>query len=225
MFDKFVLLAKQLLPTGRVFKVPKNGDFEKLINAIALSEERFHTDAKSTLFAILPDNPGFTASDADDWERRLGMVNNPSGLLADRMAAIKRKLNAPGTNPAKGHALYMEGQLQLASFNVYVYENIPAQSPFAVSGVVQTVPFQYGQSQYGEVQYGVNYTNKIVNHIDEDKDLYFSLGGSYKASFFIGGSTLGSFANVPIARKAEFRELILKLKQVQAVGFLFINYV
>lgn len=225
MFDKFVALAKQLYPTGRVFKVPFASFIEKFENSIAASEVRFDADARSILFAVLPDNAGFTTSDADDWERRLGMPNNSAALLVDRMAAIKRKLNAPGINPAHGHALSIQTQLQLANFNVYVYENIPEQSPFAVSGVVQTQQLQYGQAQYGQAQYGVNYTNKVVNSIDEAGDLYFGLGGSYRSSFFIGGNPKGSFANVPLVRKAEFRELILKLKQVQNVAFLFVNYV
>jgi len=41
---------------------------------------------------------------------------------------------------------------------------------------------------------------------------------------FVGGVTVGSFANVPLARKNEFRQLILKSKPLHAVGYLFINY-
>ena len=118
----------------------------------------------------------------------------------------------------------------LAGFNVFVYENIPATAASSFAGAATlggvTTQIQYGQKQYGQFNYGVYYTNKIANHIDENLDMNFSLGGSYKSSFFIGGDALnGWVADIPLARKKEFRELILKIKQVQSIGFLFINYI
>lgn len=226
MFNKLLRLAKILYPTGRAFKMADNSFFEKLTKAFAKSEESFYNDAQYLFWAILPDNPNFTAIDCDDWEHRLGLQNNPLASLADRMAAIKRKLNAPGINPAKGHYLNLERELNLAGFNVKVYENIPPVSPTTASWSSITTPTQYGNAkQYGSNQYGVNFTNKLVNRIDENGDLFFNLGASYNCVFFIGGATAGTAANVPLVRKNEFRELILKLKQVQTVCLLYINYV
>lgn len=229
MFDKLVQLSKQLYPTGRAFKMPIDGEFEKLTNAIAKSEERLYLDSYTILDAVLPDNNNFTVDDATDWERRLGMLNGSLNTLTDRKAAIIRKLNAPGINPAKGHYLNLERELNLAGFNVFVYENIPATAASSFAGAATlggvTTQIQYGQKQYGQFNYGVYYTNKIANHIDENLDMNFSLGGSYKSSFFIGGDALnGWVADIPLARKNEFRELILKIKQVQSIGFLFVNY-
>lgn len=226
MFDKLVQLAKQLYPTGRAFKMALNSEFEKLTKGIALSEERFYLDSYTILNSILPDNLGFTTDDATDWERRLGMRDGSLNTLTDRKAAIIRKLNAPGINPAKGHYLNLERELQLAGFNVYVYENLPVIAPTAFPAAITiTSGLQYGQQQYNGVQYGTTYTNKIANYIDESKDLYFNLGGSYHGTFFIGGSLpQGFIADIPLTRKNEFRELILKIKQVQTVGFLYINY-
>lgn len=85
---------------------------------------------------------------------------------------------------------------------------------------------QYGNFQMGDFQYnGYVYKNKIVNNIDEDLDQYFDWGLTLRSTFFIGGEVFGTFANVDENRKAEFRQLILKLKPVQSVGFLLINYV
>lgn len=224
MFDKLVTLAKQLYPTGRAFKMPLSGDFEKLTNAIALSEERLYNDSYSILFAILPDNAGFTVDDATDWELRLGLPDGSLNTLANRKEAIKRKMNTPGVNPGKGHYLNLERELQLAGFSVYVHENIPAVSPIAAGYTSTLTPIQYGQSNYGFPSYGLTYSNKIANKINELEDLHFNLGGTYKSSFFIGGLTLGTIANVPLVRKDEFRQLILKIKQVQSIGFLAINY-
>lgn len=227
MFDKLVRLSKILFPTGRAFKMFSDSEFEKLTKALVKSEERFYNDAKFLLWAVLPDNANFTADDCTDWERRLGLPYSPLSTVVDRKAAITRKLNAPGINPAKGHYLNLERQLQLAGFNVNVYENIPVTDPVSAGWSSLTAPLQYGNnSQYGiGLQYGVYYTNMIVNSIDEAKDAMFNLGGSFACTFFIGGATVGSIANVPLVRKNEFRELILKLKPVQNVGLLYINYI
>lgn len=219
MFDKLVRLTKILFPTGRAFKMPNGSEFEKLTKALAKSEERFYNDSTFLLWAILPDNANFTADDCTDWERRLGLPYSPLSTVADRKASIFRKLNAPGINPAKGHYLNLERQLRLAGFIVNVHENIPATDPVSAGWPGFTLPLQYGTPQYADtIQFGVGYSNMIVNYIDESKDLNFNLGGTFACSFFIDG-------NVPLVRKNEFRELILKLKQVQGVGFLYINYI
>jgi len=46
-----------------------------------------------------------------------------------------------------------------------------------------------------------------------------------KTSFFIMGNSFGSFAQVPGDRHQEFRQLILKTKPTQSIGFLFIELV
>lgn len=224
VFDKIFELTKSLYPTGRAFKMPSSGFLEKLHLGLTVSEANAYEDAMAILYSILPDNSNFTADDASDWERRLGMITNSLTSLEDRKKAISRKLNYPGLNPAKGSALSLERGLQLAGFDVYVYENIPAQTPFDFSGINTTTTIQHGQIQHGQSQHGLTYTNKIANHIDEAKDLYFNLGGSYKSSFFIA-DLYGGNANVLLSRKAEFRQTILKLKQVQSIGFLFVNYI
>lgn len=227
MFDKLVRLAKILFPTGRAFKMPNASEFEKITKALSKSEERFYNDAKFLLWAILPDNMNFTSDDCTDWERRLGLPYSPLASDADRKSAIIRKLNAPGINPAKGHYLNLERQLQLAGFNVKVYENIPATDPVTAGWSVLVAQIQHGNGlQHGfGVQHGSYYTNMIVNHIDEALDATFNIGGNPACVFFIGGASVGISANVPTVRKNEFRELILKLKQVQDVGLLYINYV
>lgn len=67
----------------------------------------------------------------------------------------------------------------------------------------------------------------IANYIDKSKDIGYIVGNNcgIKQTFFIGGSSIGTLATVPIARKNDFRELILKLKPAQMLGYLFINYV
>jgi len=247
--QRLLNLTRQLYPTGKAFKMPFNGFMESLHIALALSEARFYRDALATLFAILPDNDNFTADDAADWERRLGMITNPDVDLEDRKLAIKRKMNHPGTIKARQHRLYLQTQLQAAGFNVWVHENIPEINPinflinqnYAQLGNKQLGDFQLGSFfsthsdlihfvQLGDFQLGqaqLNtyfWKNKVVNHINWRQDLFFAIGSNFRSVFFIGGETRGTFANVNVEREPEFRQLILKIKPAQTVALLFINY-
>lgn len=229
--DRILLLAKQLYPTGRAFKMPHGGFFSALHEALAISKSTAYTDALSTFDSIIPDNDNFTADDATDWERRLGLITADGVALSDRKLAIIRKMQFPGQAQARGNYLFVQGQLQSAGFNVYVYENrFPdgmggyiTQNPVTLSGVINYN--QHGQFQHGQKRHGGSYRNICVNHIDEKLDWNFNIGDSLRSTFFIGGSPLGTFATVPFARKDEFRQLILKLKPAQTVAFLFINYI
>ena len=213
--------------------MPKSGWLESLMYALSLSENKAYNDALSIQNAILPDNADFTEDDATDWERRLGMITNSTVILEDRKKAIKRKMNHPGTIKARQHFLYIQGQLQAAGFDVYVYENrFPyydgtyyTRSIFSVVGTLGVNEFQHDDAQHGDAQHGGAYSNIIVNYIDEEIDNRFFITDNLRNTFFIGGTTLGSFANLTAARKDEFRQLILKLKPAEMVGYLLVNYV
>lgn len=248
--DKILALFKQFLPTGRAFKIPKNGWLDLLRSALALSENKAYNDALSIQNSILPDNDNFTADDATDWERRLGMIYSPNVLLADRKLAIQRKINHPGTIKARQHYLYIQGQLRAANFDVHVYENrfpfgngeyytldpLSVISPGLQHGNTEhgdgvhggspiLVGVEHGDKEHGDSQHGGSFSNIIVNYIDEILDQSFFITNNLRSTFFIGGFPLGSFANVPVERHDEFRQLILKLKPAQMVGYLFINYI
>jgi hypothetical protein len=247
--DKFLTLTKQLYPRGRAWKLFNNSWFERLHKGLAQSEARVYSDSIAILNSILPDNDNFTADDATDWERRLGLINSPLVPLADRKLAILRKMNHPGTIKARQHYLYIEGQLQAAGFDVYVYENfgelLPADfivipdiasldeanlDEFNLGDATTVYPNLFGLPNLDEFNLGEFnldeevYLNKIVNNIPTEADSYFDIGQTARATFFIGGPTAGSFANVPLIRRDEFRKLILTLKPVQNVGYLLINY-
>lgn len=121
--DKIFKLVRQLYPKSRIYKIFDGSFWAKLEKAEAVSKSRAYEDATSILFAILPDNANFTADDATDWERRLGLITNLAVSLENRKAAIKRKMNHPGTILARQHYLYVQGQLRAANFDVYVHEN------------------------------------------------------------------------------------------------------
>lgn len=233
--DKILALTRQLYPTGRAFKMAEGSDLEKLHIALGISEEQLYSDAIAILNSILPDTDNFTADDATDWERRLGIISNPLVPLTDRKLAILRKLNQPGIAPAKSNWRYLQEQLQAAGFDVYVYENIfdpypygdpETKTPFELTGDSSFfIVNEYGMFQYGDVQYGGSYQKIVANHINETRDWLFNISPNLRSTFFIGGNPLGTFANVDVNRKDEFRQLILTIKPVQTVAFLLINYV
>lgn len=242
LFDtigKLKRLTQQLYPTGRAWKMPEGGQFEKLHTALNLSEKRAYEDAMSTLNVILADNSEFTVEDAERWEERLGMIVNSSLDLAERKVAILRKYNHPGTIPARQNWQYLQEQLQSAGFNVYVYENIfsdglggfETQSPTDILGSYITTLWEHGSdAEMGVVEHGTYYEgsvydNCVANYIDEDIDQWFNTGDNLRNTFFIAGPYIDTFADVDVTRKDEFRQLILRIKPVQTVGFLFVNYI
>lgn len=212
--------------------MPPGGWLDGLVSALAVGEARAYMDALTILYAMLPDNDRFTEEDATDWERRLGLITSAGASLEDRKLAIKRKMAHPGDIPARQHYLYLQGQLQAAGFDVYVYENhfddgmggIEPHSIYDVAGGLGIGDVQHGDIQHGDAQHGGYYGNVIINYIDEAQDALFYVA-DLKSTFFIGGNPLGTFANVDADRKAEFRQLILRLKPAHMVGYLLVNYI
>jgi hypothetical protein len=231
--DRIVNLAKRLYPTGRAFKIPVGGDLEKLHKGIAISVSQLHEDCLSTFDSLLPDNANFTTDDATDWERRLGIITNTSVSLSDRMLAIAAKLNHPGLIPERSSYLYLQDRLRAAGFNVYVHENRFAsgggyvtQTPGEFVGsstIIQHNGWAHGAYQHGGGS--PSWGNVVANYIEESLDASFNVGGNLRSTFFVGGQTPGTYANVPTTRKNEFRQLILQVKTLQTVAYLLINYV
>jgi len=228
MFNNLLKLTKQLFPTGRAFRFSLNGIKQKYTEGLLLSEQRALDDAYSVLYTILPDNDNFTADDASIWENRLGLINGDGKPLADRKAAILRKYRYPGDILPRQSAQYIEDQLQLAGFDVYVHENRFFPGPVTKSpGELGVTPLpsvvQHGQFQHGQIQHGQSLFDICANYIDSDLDSGFVMS-DLRATFYISDVTLPDFADVDSDRKAEFRELILKLKPAHSAAFLFINY-
>lgn len=230
--DKILQLTKQLYPTGRAWKLPIGSFFESLHKGLGASEGRAWDDARSILDSLLPDNPNFTVTDAADWERRLGLATNPNNTLPARMAAILRKMQAPGPVTAKSSYLYLQQQLQLAGFNVSVFENL---NPVYGGGFTYYNPAAINPAILSQAQHGFNrqhgngqsayFNNVVINSLDNNIDTQFNIGNSLACTFFISSSVLGTYAQVPIARQTEFRQLILNLKQVQNIAILYVTYV
>lgn len=226
LIDEIKQLTKSLYPTGRAFKMPVDSEFQKLHDGINPSLSRAYQAAKSILDSILPDNANFTIDDANQWEVRLGLITNQLVPLADRKLAIQRKMNHPGAIKARQHFKYMEGQLRAAGFDVYVFENISQQSPLVVTGGFGGVILDHGDINHGPGDHGENtYGDIVARNLDPVIDAFYDIGPNLSRTFFVGGNPLGTFADVDVNRRLELRELIFKIKPVETIGFLIINYV
>ena len=224
-------LVAQLYPRGRAFKIIIYGFKDSLHLSIAKKKALLISDIVSTFDSTIPDNVNFSTDDATLWEKRLGLITNPSVILSDRKKAIIRKMNYPGGQPARQHFLFIQSQLQLAGFNVFVNENrFPdgsggyfTQDPVSLSGSAGGAN-QHGDRQHGDAQHGTFFTSYVANSIDQSVDASFDIGYNLRSTFFIGGYPVGTSATVAPAREKEFRQLILKLKPAQTVAYLFITY-
>jgi len=219
-------LSIQLYPTGRAWYKPENGVFENLHEAINLSMARLINDGRLFIDGLFPDNENFNAEDAALWEYRLGLITNENIDLELRKNSIKRKLGHPNNVKSRQHPLFIQSQLQLAGFDVWVHENtLPYRSPadilsVSVGNVLHGDPTQHGNATF----HGGNSYSAIANSIAQVESYAIGSNDNLWATFFIGGQVLGDMANVPVTRLREFKELVIKLKPAHTVAFTFINY-
>jgi len=219
-------LSIQLYPTGRVWYRPENGSFQNLHDAINQSLARLIYSELLSLDKRFPDNDNFNEDDATLWEYRLGLITNESVDLILRKDAIRRKMGYPNNVEARQHPLFIERQLQLAGFKVYVHENtMPYKTPGDILALSLDDTQHGGDTQHGDgTTHGGSNFDVIANSIEQFES--YSVGGASNlwSTFFIGGNNLGDMANVPQSRLKEFKELVIKLKPAHTVAFTFINY-
>ena len=210
----FEKLNEQLYPTGRAWWKQKGSVFFKLHQALAMSESRLQSAIIDSQNSILADNYNISDISIERWETVYGIVSK--GTRAERIALIKQRQSFPGAVLARQSSSYIQQQLQLAGFNVYLYYDGTFNPVAAKHGL-----FKFGSTKHGQT--AISYSI-LANNVQEDRDAGF-VANDLKSVFYIGGATLGAYASIPLARKNEFRELVLTLKPAHMSAFLFINYV
>jgi len=223
--DRILKLTQELYPTGRAFAMFEGSTLDAFHMAIANGEEEAIIDAIAILDSIIPDNPNFSEDDASDWERRLGLINGTGVDLEDRKKSILRKQAFPGNSRTRGSAVFIEAELQAAGFNLYVHENPANATPESIYSGSFINDLEHGEIEHGEGEHGGIYGNFVANSITQAGDTGFNVGSNFQRIIFIGGQTIGTYANVDVNREAELRQLILRLKHAHIVAMLFVNYI
>lgn len=223
--DIMANLAIDLYPTGRAFTMQKGGVADSLHVALNRSFIRLINSGSSVLDSSFPDNEDFNTDDCLLWEYRLGLRTNESLSLQDRRDAIFRKMSRGQNVPARQGKDYIEYQLRVAGFDVYVHENtIPYRTPDDIVSGSSNIAQHGGGNQHGiGSQHGATPVQLIANSSEPNES--FSVGSeNLWASFFISGAVLGESAYVSPDREEEFRELVLMLKPAHLVAYTFINF-
>lgn len=213
--DKINTLSNQLYPTGRAFWKKKNSIFDKVHEALALSESRVENDILNIQNDILADSVNMSETALELWENVFGL--DAKGTIAERLQIVYQRQIFPNNVLARQSLQFIQSQLQLAGFNVFLHKQNTSPNS-AIYGL-----FQYGQKKYGEL---VDSFQIITNHVDENKEVPFnftSIGEKY--IFYIGGENIGDYAEISVDLKNTFRELILLLKPAHSVAVLNINYI
>ena len=224
--DDIFKLLQGLFPTGRAWRLICDREKVYKVYAEFLAEA---INRKRSVLDQLPDNPNFTEDDADTWERRLAIFTQNTDLES-RKQAIARKYGSPGSSLYRQSAPFLEGQLQLSDFNVFVHENrfddgFGNFSPMAPEDVaISATESNHGTFNHGERNHGSVSFDIIANGITPEDDANFEIV-NLAQTFFIGGQTVGNFTTLPISRREEFRQLVLTIKPAQSIAFLFINFV
>lgn len=209
-FNDILKLTKQLLPSGRAWKLPYGGIFYKMLYALGKSEQRALQFGLSTLDRLIPDNENFTEADASEWERRLNISGGTGYVpLENRKSTILRKMQFPGGFLNRQNYRYLEAQLQLAGYDVTVTENFTEVG--ATTAVVHSLGTKHGlTTKHGKAIAG----DLIANSVDIGE--IFAID-TYLGVFYITGS-------IPINSIRAFRQLVLMLKPVNTVAILTLTY-
>jgi hypothetical protein len=217
---------------SRALSVISGGIMYRLYRAIGQVYQDMYNTANDIKYVQLPDNDYFTIDDANEWYVRLGLYNSGLLTLPQMKSAILQKLSFSNELLRNQNYLFIQEQLNLAGFTVYINENRDWNGTQYVShpttyydASAPSEPAVYGGFNMGMANYGGVGMDKVVNYIESDKDRPFIIGNNWSHTFFIGGVNIGDYADVPASREIELRQLILKLKRADMVAILFINYV
>lgn len=213
--DKIKKLNDELYPTGRAWWKKNTSVFYRIHEALSISESRVQSEIVNTQLSIIADNYSVSDISVDRWEEVYGL--NSNGTKPDRIKMIRQRMSYPGNVLARQSGSYIEQQLQIAGFDVYVH----------YKGAYNPASSVYGGFVYGDTPYGkpADIYTICANNVQEDRDVDFNITLSLKACFYICGSNFGDTVSIPQNRKNDFRELILTLKPAHTIAVLFVNYI
>lgn len=227
---RFQRLITRLFPRSEAWRVSLETALRKLVAGFSWLPAAARIFVDRIYLQLSPS--GMDARTLPDWERQFG-INFPSTDEATRRLAIASKWAAMGGQSPR----YIEDVLRGAGFDVYVHEcwqlpSAPPRTPhdprdYAEDPLISTYqcldddddPHECIDTRSGPqcTDWLVNEVNYIVNDsltphapppIPDDP-------ARFPYFVYIGGETFPETATVPLARRTEFRELILSIVPVR----------
>lgn len=121
MADVFFNAIKLLFPNSRAFNFVKDSNKKKLIKAIAVLPEDIRREMEAVYFDLFPE----TSRSVEDWEKVFAVVFSSKELEKKRniLAALWR------VNKGGQSCLFLQEILQNIDKNIMVEENVPVSNP------------------------------------------------------------------------------------------------
>lgn len=170
--------------------------------------DRLNTDINSLLDQKYPDNPNFTEDDVTNWERVFGIVPSQGATFEERKAVVDARYKYPNGIPERGHYKFIQDQLQLNGFDVYIHENRfnvatkTSRAGEARSGIARAGDFNQFEDSFNGIEPPAGTYEYCANFIDpaDDADIYSPDAGA-------SGFSRAGIARAGIARAYEIPEV------------------
>lgn len=240
-----ISMFKHLLPTGRAWSLTTSKPLREFFNALSPMVDDVKTEADDTYSEWLPK----TTTSLTEWEAQFGLY---SGKLTE--AQRRTRLEAAWKNNGGQAPAYIQEQLRLNGFDVYVHEwwqpgteapvgvneQTPARNPLTVLNAqyAATVPgvdcgeplAQCGEefAECGNTAGGlVGYplVNKFVYDSDDVGYTVPSDSDYWPYFMYVGGPNFGDIAEVSAIRRYEFEALLLKIRPAHLWIGVIVRYV
>jgi len=237
-FDDIFRQKLSLLPTGRAFWTFPREIRNVFLRVMAKEDKRLVDDAETVKAGVVPEHNDFNTTHAKAWERALKLPISPNLTLSQRKAVIARKLNHPGDILGRGSSPYLNWTVQQAGFGVNLYRNrFDGEAKFPD----EMVGNQYwDDTEYGEAQYGGYGVELIANHLEPKRDINDHFPNGLSDMYAIGRKAMraviyiaddlqfdnsgNAYAQIPLNRRTEFRNLILTVKPSRSIALCFVEY-
>lgn len=184
-----------------------NGDFNAAFFEVIC--DIFQDEYASTLNILsqkFPDNPYFTADDAENHERVFGITPSEGSTLDQRKQVILARMSNDRNNEYQATRSYLEKVLRDSGFDVYVHENrfpsesVPAQAGTAISGIDTVGGGVISDYPFEAIYPDGSYTQICANNIrpEDDADFFEPVRGTSCGYAESGVDTFGTDDEVDI---------------------------
>ena len=220
----FLRQFQHLLPDAKAWRITIDKTLRRLFVGLTIAP----SDARDYIDDVYADLFPDTTRELDEWERQFGLT--PAALEADRRLNLAAEWSATGGQSPR----YIQDVLQLAGFDVYVYDwwdpAFPGYSTVydprlnttvPTIGTVQASALSSQPEASGEGILGrplandhlANNPNYLVNILLDRKPppLITSDPDTWKKFIYISGPTFGDVVSIDESRRVEFERLCLKL--------------